>query len=243
MRLGTINFFFHPVEETRQALGNKKRKKIIFSRTKKPKKYWGRKTYFKKKMEGPTTGAENMNHGSENTMAPRRYRCNALDCGKDFSTSGHLARHSRIHTGIRKYTCDIPGCQRTFFRADNMTQHSIAHRNKMKRKKTSKQRQSDSASDVVLPHKSDKHHPPVPASPQRSTPVPVRVSCLDPSNLPSHHHADEKSTPPRSPSPLCESLSAHERLLASTLAALSCAQAAPLLAVSASKTSIAFLLE
>jgi len=47
----------------------------------------------------------------------RRYECHI--CGKTFTTSGHVARHNRIHTGEKNFQCPEPGCSQRFSRQDN----------------------------------------------------------------------------------------------------------------------------
>ncbi|KAJ2723288.1 transcriptional repressor [Coemansia sp. Benny D115] len=61
------------------------------------------------------------------TMAKRKYRCSFESCGKAFTTSGHLARHQRIHTGEKNFACQFPGCTSRFSRQDNMMQHYRTH--------------------------------------------------------------------------------------------------------------------
>ncbi|KAJ7712229.1 hypothetical protein B0H16DRAFT_1342919 [Mycena metata] len=43
-------------------------------------------------------------------------------CQRPFSTLGHLARHSRLHTGERNHKCPFPGCERRCSCADNLQQ-------------------------------------------------------------------------------------------------------------------------
>lgn len=53
----------------------------------------------------------------------KRYPCTHPGCEKTFSTSGHAARHNRIHTGTKPYRCMFPGCKATFSRQDNALAH------------------------------------------------------------------------------------------------------------------------
>ncbi|KAG7859333.1 hypothetical protein KL939_002233 [Ogataea angusta] len=47
----------------------------------------------------------------------RRFKCKV--CSKMFTTSGHLARHTRIHTGVKNHICPYEGCGARFSRQDN----------------------------------------------------------------------------------------------------------------------------
>ncbi|CCF55548.1 hypothetical protein KAFR_0A01090 [Kazachstania africana CBS 2517] len=55
----------------------------------------------------------------------RKYICKT--CSKGFTTSGHLARHNRIHTGEKNHECPFEGCQQRFSRQDNCLQHYRTH--------------------------------------------------------------------------------------------------------------------
>lgn len=72
-----------------------------------------------------------------NPTIKRKYTCKT--CSKSFTTSGHLARHSRIHTGERKHVCPFPNCESRFARQDNCMQHYKTHlNNKLRKRKYNK---------------------------------------------------------------------------------------------------------
>ncbi|KAI8991541.1 hypothetical protein BDF20DRAFT_49319 [Mycotypha africana] len=70
--------------------------------------------------------ANNDNKGST-LNSKRKYHCTEPGCTKSFTTSGHLARHNRIHTGEKNFPCLFPGCSSRFSRQDNMMQHYRTH--------------------------------------------------------------------------------------------------------------------
>ncbi|GJJ06865.1 hypothetical protein Clacol_001061 [Clathrus columnatus] len=55
----------------------------------------------------------------------KRHACPT--CGRAFTTSGHLARHIRVHTGERNHKCPFPGCETRCSRQDNLQQHYRIH--------------------------------------------------------------------------------------------------------------------
>ncbi|EGV64225.1 hypothetical protein CANTEDRAFT_113769 [Yamadazyma tenuis ATCC 10573] len=70
--------------------------------------------------------------GSPVVIHKRKHVCKI--CSRSFTTSGHLARHNRIHTGERKHVCPWSNCDARFARQDNCMQHYKTHTNGKKRK-------------------------------------------------------------------------------------------------------------
>ncbi|EEQ41570.1 hypothetical protein CLUG_05697 [Clavispora lusitaniae ATCC 42720] len=64
---------------------------------------------------------------AEPVVPKRKHACKT--CGRSFTTSGHLARHNRTHTGERKHMCPFPQCGARFARQDNCMQHYKMHLN------------------------------------------------------------------------------------------------------------------
>jgi len=60
---------------------------------------------------------------SSSPPGSKRYLCPVSTCDRNFSTSGHAQRHSRIHSGIRPFKCPHKDCHTTFTRSDNCLQH------------------------------------------------------------------------------------------------------------------------
>jgi hypothetical protein len=55
---------------------------------------------------------------STSTDAKKRHVC--VHCDQVCSTSSHLARHARIHSGVKEFKCDYPGCEKRSSRLDNL---------------------------------------------------------------------------------------------------------------------------
>ena len=85
-----------------------------------------KKSYTKKshkKSKNTTTQA--IGSKKDSLEQRRKYRCSV--CPKGFTTSGHLARHNRIHTGEKNHACPYNDCKQRFSRQDNCLQHYRTH--------------------------------------------------------------------------------------------------------------------
>lgn len=82
----------------------------------------------------PTSETSEETESSQIKDPKRKHICKV--CTRSFTTSGHLARHNRIHTGERKHICPWASCDARFARQDNCMQHYKTHTNgKNKRSK------------------------------------------------------------------------------------------------------------
>ncbi|MCJ1284450.1 hypothetical protein MMC26_003782 [Xylographa opegraphella] len=62
---------------------------------------------------------------AENGSALKAYAC--LTCQKGFARRSDLARHERIHSGIRPHVCEHPGCGKQFIQRSALTVHARVH--------------------------------------------------------------------------------------------------------------------
>ncbi|KAG6888210.1 hypothetical protein C0995_009807 [Termitomyces sp. Mi166 len=133
------------------------------------------------------------------TNTKKKHVCTV--CERPFSTSGHLARHSRVHTGERNHKCPFPGCETRCSRQDNLQQHYRIHLSPGSRRASTRtaisrlnngKRGVGAATLVTVPE------PPI--SPPPLSPPPLsQPPALEPARIYSHH-----SPPPDSPPPLAQ---------------------------------------
>ncbi|KAJ7813687.1 hypothetical protein B0H14DRAFT_3477659 [Mycena olivaceomarginata] len=77
---------------------------------------------------------------STSTDAKKRHVC--VHCDQVCSTSSHLARHARIHSGVKEFKCDYPGCEKRSSRLDNLRAHQRIHSGEPRPKKSTKSKGS-----------------------------------------------------------------------------------------------------
>ncbi|KAF9110986.1 hypothetical protein BGX27_005534 [Mortierella sp. AM989] len=123
------------------------------------------------------------------SFSKRKYSCTHPGCNKRFTTSGHLARHNRIHTGERNFSCLMPGCPSKFSRQDNMMQHYRTHISpKSRRGASKKQDQQDENATADMDESDAMEYPSESQETSHSSPA-----------LPAVHsrHGSRQNSPPQ----------------------------------------------
>lgn len=123
----------------------------------------------------------------------KRHACPT--CGRAFTTSGHLARHIRVHTGERNHKCPFPGCETRCSRQDNLQQHYRIHLSPGSRRSSSTRARAEAKKKTSLSSSTLPMSPiPAPRSsllhdePPDSPPPLARATAL-----PSLHHRNSYS--------------------------------------------------
>ncbi|KAH8555492.1 hypothetical protein BGW37DRAFT_449959 [Umbelopsis sp. PMI_123] len=132
---------------------------------------------------------------SSSTYGKRRYHCMEPGCNKSFTTSGHLARHNRIHTGEKNFACLYPGCPSRFSRQDNMMQHYRTHMSARSRSRVHSQNGSlhanTAASNIARPHAHTRIH----SDSSAITPLNQNQHSVIPSDFPQTNRLEYFSAP------------------------------------------------
>jgi hypothetical protein len=85
------------------------------------------KAKLKHRKMSPPGSDEGEEEYSRPTQVRNKQRWECVECGKTFSSSGHLARHMRSHSGKKMYACPIQNCPARFDRPDGQKSHYERH--------------------------------------------------------------------------------------------------------------------
>jgi zinc-finger protein CreA/MIG len=150
---------------------------------------------------------------NQGQSARKRHICPT--CDRSFTTSGHLARHSRVHTGEKNHKCPFPGCETRCSRQDNLQQHYRIHLSPGSRRSSSRsastRRGKRGSGASSSPDHAESEHAPFSPPPLVQATIPTSVSPPPLENVRASGtgtRAPAYSPPPDSPPPL-----AHATLL------------------------------
>ncbi|KAF8881161.1 hypothetical protein CPB84DRAFT_1735265 [Gymnopilus junonius] len=113
-------------------------------------------------------------------------------CDRAFTTSGHLARHSRVHTGERNHKCPFPGCETRCSRQDNLQQHYRIHLSPGSRRSSTRSGAARGSKKSANPPPAHSESPSLPPPP----PPPLSPPPLEQARAYAHTNSPPDSTPP-----------------------------------------------
>ncbi|PFH50396.1 hypothetical protein AMATHDRAFT_75624 [Amanita thiersii Skay4041] len=118
-------------------------------------------------------------------------------CDRAFTTSGHLARHSRVHTGERNHKCPFPGCETRCSRQDNLQQHYRIHLSPGSRRSSTR-----SAIARAMNTNGPSKRGSVSSVDSSSSQPPLTPPALEPARVYGHHSPPPDTPPPLAPATL-----------------------------------------
>ncbi|KAF8329911.1 hypothetical protein F5887DRAFT_1003430, partial [Amanita rubescens] len=119
-------------------------------------------------------------------------------CDRAFTTSGHLARHSRVHTGERNHKCPFPGCETRCSRQDNLQQHYRIHLSPGSRRSSTR----SAIARAMNPSSSPSKRNSVSSSEEQLSPPPMSPPALEPARLYTTHSPPPDTPPALEPATL-----------------------------------------